>query len=305
MANQTPPNNLAQTTVPAGHLKAVLQALLVTFIWSLSWIFIKIGLTDIPPLTFAGLRYLLAFLCLLPAVWYRGHLGQLRGLSRPEWGWLALLGLLYYTVTQGSQFVALAYLPSVTISLLLNFSAIIVALAGIWLLAERPNDRQWAGVALFLVGVVVYFYPVQIPAGQAIGLAAAITTTLATSASGLLGRQLNRAKQLSALTVTTVSMGLGAIILLLVGLIFQGLPPLTWQNWLLIGWLAVVHTAFTFTLWNHTLRTLTAVESNLINNTMLIQIAVLAWLFLGEELSGRAIAGLIVAMLGILIVQRK
>lgn len=304
MATETS-NKPNVVTAPAGHLKAVLQALLVTFIWSLSWILIKIGLADIPPLTFAGLRYLLAFLCLLPAAWYGGHLRQLRGLSRPEWGWLISLGLLYYTVTQGSQFVALAYLPSVTISLLLNFSAVIVALAGIWLLAERPNGRQWAGVALFLVGVMVYFYPVLVPAGQAIGLAAAITTTLATSASGLLGRQVNRAKQLSALTVTTVTMGLGAIILLLVGLLFQGLPPLTWQNWLLIGWLALVHTAFAFTLWNHTLRTLTAVESNLINNTMLIQIALLAWLFLGEGLSGREIAGLIVAMFGILVVQRK
>ncbi len=48
------------------HGKAVLQALFVTFLWSTSWVFIKLGLTDIPALTFAGLRYSLAFLCLLP-----------------------------------------------------------------------------------------------------------------------------------------------------------------------------------------------------------------------------------------------
>ena len=51
------------------HTIALLQALLVTFIWSLSWVFIKIGLQGIPPITFAGLRYTLAFLCLL--VWSR------------------------------------------------------------------------------------------------------------------------------------------------------------------------------------------------------------------------------------------
>lgn len=45
------------------HTRAVLQALLVTFLWSTSWVLIKIGLADIPALTFAGLRYVLAFWC--------------------------------------------------------------------------------------------------------------------------------------------------------------------------------------------------------------------------------------------------
>ena len=49
----------------SSHTMALLQALLVTFIWSLSWVFIKIGLQGIPPITFAGLRYVLAFTCLL------------------------------------------------------------------------------------------------------------------------------------------------------------------------------------------------------------------------------------------------
>ena len=69
------------------------------------------------------------------------------------------------------------------------------------------------------------------------------------------------------------------------------------------GWLAVVNTAFAFTLWNHTLRTLTAIESNVMNNTMLIQIALLAWIFLGESLNGRQLLGIALAVVGIAIVQ--
>ena len=68
----------------------------------------------------------------------------------------------------------------------------------------------------------------------------------------------------------------------------------------IVIWLAVVNTAFAFTLWNHTLRTLSAVESSIINNTMLVQIALLAWAFLGEPLTERQIAGMIVAGLGTL-----
>jgi len=48
------------------RVTAVLQALFVTFLWSTSWVLIKIGLEQIPALTFAGLRYSLAFLCLVP-----------------------------------------------------------------------------------------------------------------------------------------------------------------------------------------------------------------------------------------------
>jgi len=58
-----------------------------------------------------------------------------------------------------------------------------------------------------------------------------------------------------------------------------------------------------FTLWNLTLRTLTVAQSSMINNTMLIQIAVLAWIFLGEHLSWVQIAGLLVAAVGAALVQ--
>lgn len=66
------------------------------------------------------------------------------------------------------------------------------------------------------------------------------------------------------------------------------------------GWFS---TALAFTLWNQTLRTLTAVESSVINNLMLVQIALLAWVFLGEALSPIEIVGLAVALAGILVVQ--
>jgi drug/metabolite transporter (DMT)-like permease len=67
--------------------------------------------------------------------------------------------------------------------------------------------------------------------------------------------------------------------------------------------LAVVNSAVAFTLWNRTLRTLTAMESSIINNTMMIQIPILAWLFLDEDPSGMEIMGMVLAGLGILIVQ--
>jgi drug/metabolite transporter (DMT)-like permease len=98
-------------------------------------------------------------------------------------------------------------------------------------------------------------------------------------------------------------MGLGAVVLLAVGLALQGLPPLTLAQWLIVAWLAVVNTAFAFTLWNHTQRTLSAMESSVINSTLIAQIPVLAWLFLGEALTPQKLLGIALAGAGALIVQ--
>ncbi|MCU0413850.1 MAG: EamA family transporter, partial [Ignavibacteriaceae bacterium] len=60
-----------------------------------------------------------------------------------------------------------------------------------------------------------------------------------------------------------------------------------------------------FTIWNLTLRTLSAMESSIINGTMLIQIAVLAWIFLGEAISLQEGLGILIAACGSLFVQLR
>lgn len=282
---------------------AIAQALLVTFLWSTSWVLIKFGLGEIPALTFAGLRYTLAFGCLLPFALRPAHRAALTGLSRREWGNLALLGVLFYALTQGAQFLALSLLPAITTSLLLNFTTVIVALTGAAFLAEKPRRLQWVGIVLNLAGVLLYFFPVALPAGQWVGIAIALTGVLANALGALLGRQINRGHTLSPLLVTVVSMGIGGLLLLVAGVATQGLPTLSPAHWLTVGWLAVINTAYAFTLWNRTLRQLSAVESSMINSTMLIQITLLAWFILGERLTGQEMAGLALAALGVGLVQ--
>lgn len=289
------------------HLAPVAQALLVTFLWSTSWVLIKIGLEDIPALTFAGLRYSLAAVVLLPVVARRPELrSSLRSLSGRSWGRLVLLGLVLYSITQGAQFLAIALLPDVNmVSLLLSFTPAVVALAGIPLLGERPSPLQAWGVGVYLVGAVLYFSPLSVLGVYLAGLTVAAMGTAANAAASLLGRAVNRSGNLHPMVVTVVSMAIGAAVLLATGIVTQGLPPIGLKGWVIIGWLAVVNTAFAFTLWNHTLRRLSAMESSIINNTMLIQIAVLAWIFLGQRLRALDLTGLLLAAAGILLVQLR
>lgn len=283
--------------------KAIIQALFVTLLWSVSWVLIKLTINEIPPLTFAGLRYSIAFLFLLPGVLLKRQ--SIRKLTKKEWGQLLLLGLVYYTFTQGGQFLSLKYLDAITLSLMLNFTAPLVAIIGLVVLQEPITRLQWGGLGLFLFGVLIYFYPQTSVPKSMFGLALATFTVLSNALASVLGRGINRERSLDPIVVTGISMGFGAILLLSSGISIQGLPPLSAKSWLLLIILAAFNTAFAFWLWNKSLQFLTAMESSMINNTMLIQISILAWLFLGERLTWTGVIGLVIASIGTVLVNLK
>jgi len=285
------------------RLSAVLQALLVTFLWSTSWVLIKLSIQEIPPLTFAGLRYSIAVLIMLPGL--RKHKTHLQTLSSKEWRHLVVLGLVFYTFTQGGIFLTLNHLEAITFSLLLNFTTLLVAVFGILALRELPSKVQWVGIIIFITGVLVFFSPFSALTGKPLGFVLAGFTVCANAAAGLLGRSINRQEKTPPLVVTVISMGIGAFILLGIGLATEDLPSLSPVNIGVIIWLAVINTAFAFTLWNKSLQILSAVESSIINNTMLIQIAILAWVFLGEQHGLVDIIGLALVAIGSLLANLK
>jgi drug/metabolite transporter (DMT)-like permease len=133
----------------------------------------------------------------------------------------------------------------------------------------------------------------------------ALLAVLSNSVATLQGRQANRDLALQPLLITFVSMSIGATIMLGIGLAIQGFGRPTLLDWGIIAWLAIVNTALAFTLWNNTQRTLTAVESSILGSLMMPQIALMAVIFLGEKLTGKEIAGLLLVGIGVVVVQLK
>lgn len=286
------------------HLIAVALALAVTVLWSSSWILIRWGLDDqsLPPLTFAGLRYSLAAVVLFIAVGTsQRRRAELRSLDRPTLRSLAALGLIFYTLTQGAQFVAIDNQPAATTSLVLSLTPLVVAFVGYRTLGERASGRQIGGAMLVVAGALAYF------AGglgaTVVGVLAALVALGANVSATLFGRGVNRAQAVSPLVVTAVSMTIGAIVLSAIGIALDGIPDMTGRAALLIIWLAVINTALAFTLWNASLRHLAAVESAGINNTMLVQIALLAWVFLDEAPGIAGVVGIVAVSIGVFFTQ--
>lgn len=287
------------------HRRALALAVLVTILWSSSWVLIRIGLAEaqLQPITFAGLRYCSASVVLWGVVSSRREArAAVAALDARTWRTLATLGVVFVAVTQGAQFVAIDAQPAATSSLVLSLTPVLVAVSSRRSIGETVQRRQLVGTVLIVVGAVAYF------AGDLgatrVGIVASVVGLVANAAGSLMGRSINRDGRLTPLTVTVTSMSVGAVVLLAVGLWLEGVPVLGGRALAVVVWLAVVNTALAFTLWNASLRRLAAVESAAINNTMLIQIAVLAWVFLGESPGVVGLAGILVVSVGVLIAQR-
>lgn len=286
------------------HLVALATAIAVTVLWSSSWILIRVGLDEeaLPPLTFAGLRYGLASMVLIAAVGARRpRRDDVRRLDGRSVLQLGVLGLVVYTITQGAQFVAIDNQPAATSSLVLSMTPLLVAFASSRSLGERPARRQLGGAALVVAGAALYL------AGDlgatAIGLGAAFVALAANAGGALLGRHVNRSPSTSPLIVTAVSMTVGSLVLVVAGLVVDGTPEVSMRAGAIIGWLAIVNTALAFTLWNASLRRLSALESAGVNNTMLIQIALLAWVVLDESPGAVGFVGILTVSLGVFLTQ--
>ncbi len=279
-------------------------ALVVTFLWATSSVLIKVGFEAIAPLTFAGLRYTIAGGVLLGVLLASPQRSRLLALPPRSWALLTSLGVVTYAVTQGAQFVGLSLLPAATLSLFLSLTPLLVLVVDRLFLGDVGDHRQAYGVVVALGGVALYLLPGAGPT-NAVGLTIGLVALSANAAATLLGRLANRGGALSALVVTGPSMVVGGALLLLVGVVLEPAPTVTLRSVLIILWLALVNGAFAFTLWNAVLRYLSATQASTINNTVLAQVALLAWIFLGEKPTGTEWIAIGLTMLGAWLVQRS
>ncbi|MBV1852424.1 EamA family transporter [Catellatospora tritici] len=124
----------------------ILLAVAVAAAWGFNFVAIEAGLDRMPPLLFCALRFGLAA---VPAVFFVG---------RPQvaWRWVIAVGLILGVVKFSLLFAGVAAgLPAGLSSLVLQSQAIFTTVFAVALLRERPALRQWAGLAIAVLGVAV------------------------------------------------------------------------------------------------------------------------------------------------------
>jgi drug/metabolite transporter (DMT)-like permease len=286
----------------SGRATAIIEVLLATIIWASSFVFVKMILSNLGPLTIAGLRYFLAFLVLLPFMIIKRQ--AIRNISPNTWFHLALTGLSAYTIGNGALFWGLKYLPATTTSFLMGLSPLLILLGGVIFLKEVPSWLQIAGVMVSLAGNVLFFSSGLQP-GEPLGIAIVAFGLLGFSAFGILGRGVARDNRANTIHLTGFPLGIGGGLLLLLALLFEGWPIFNQKAMLIILWLAIINTAIAYILYNHALKRITALEVNVFLNLSPLGTAALAWFLLGESLSFKELCGVVIVIIGVTLVQVK
>jgi drug/metabolite transporter (DMT)-like permease len=300
MANTPASATIPTTSTSHSHTRAIVEAVIASMIWATSFVFVRIGMDEVGPLTMAGLRYFGAFLLMLPFIRWRSNAHVLR--SKSIWFRLAGIALGVYTVGNGALYWSLKYISPTTASFIVGLLPLLVMAAGTAYLRERPTLRQIWGVVMCVAGCAMFF-AIGLTPGQPRGLAIAVVGVIGFAVFAILSRDVARVGQLDTFALTALPLGLGGGSLLILALSVEGVTFPSWRVWALVAWLASVNTVVAYILYNRSLKILTALEANVAMNLSPFATAMMSFLLLGERLTLIQIAGMVIGIVGVALVQ--
>ncbi|WYP26945.1 DMT family transporter [Alkalihalobacillus sp. FSL W8-0930] len=286
---------------------AIIVGVIVTVLWSSSYILNAWAFEEgIGPLTLAGARYLVAAIVLTVVV-RSVHLFDKRendAKLKLNWRILLLLGLTGYLFAQGLQYAGQFYMTPTQTSLFLSIGNTSAVLLVDYAYTRESRSRSSIYALLVLsVGVLTYFYPWELKQISFIGITLVLFSSIVYALNLTINRSLLRQKVTRTEDLILFPMLIGAVGLLGVGLTIEEIPSLTPKLVLLILWLGSVNGALAFYLWTWTQRHLKAYESSLLNNLLLIEIALLDVIFLHRQLSLMQVVGILIVAASITYVQ--
>lgn len=288
-------------------MKSRLVWLVLCCIWGSTWLFIKLGLEDLPPFTFAAIRFVIACTILFTYI-------QLRRLplpkTRSDWILLAITGVLAFGLNYGLLFWGEQYISSGLAALL---QATIPAFGLVFAHFHLPGERlSWArigGVVLGVCGVgVVFSNQLAVAGPRALaGCVALILSSIFVAYSNVLVKAYG--KNLNPAILAAGQMFFGLLLLLAVGLPLEGNPiNFRWTPMALIAllYLAVVGSVIAFLLYYWLVQNIDVTKSMLIALVTPVVAVVLGMIVLNEEIGWRTLIGGAMIMSGIaFIVVRK
>ncbi|MET0648544.1 MAG: EamA family transporter [Pyrinomonadaceae bacterium] len=276
-------------------------------IWGSTWMFIKLGLRDLPPLSFAAARFLLATAILAAVVAARrARLPK----GRAEWMLLAQTGVLAFGLNYGLLFWGEQHISSGLAALLQATIPVFgMLLAHPYLPGERLNARKLAGALLGVVGVgVIFSHQLGSEGSMALWGSAAVVLGAAFAAwANVLVKA--RGMRLDASVLSAGQMACGFVALASAALVLEGDPrELRWTPLALtcLLYLTLVGSVAAFLLFYWLVRHVDVTKTMLIALVTPLAAVLLGVIALGEEMSWRTVAGGAVILSGVaLVVLRR
>ncbi len=287
-------------------MKSRIVWLLLCCIWGSTWLFIKIGLRDLPPISFAAIRFLIAVLILTAIIAVR-RLALPR--SSKDWWMLAGTGVLAFSLNYGLIFWGEQYISSGLAALLqATIPAFGLVIAHIHLPAERMTPLKFVGVILGIAGVGVIFSNQLTFAGPKAlaGSVALVISSICVAYSNVLVKAY--AKNLEPTLIAGGQMCLFP--LAIIGFATEGSPlNFHWTGMAIISlfYLAIVGSVIAFILYYWLVRRIDVTKSMLIALVTPVTAVLLGMLVLHEEMNWRTLVGgaLIMSGIALLVIHRR
>jgi len=288
-------------------MKSRLVWFLLCGIWGSTWLFIKLGLEDLPPLTFAGIRFLIASTILISLIAVRRiSLPRTRG----DLMLLASTGILAFSLNYGLLFWGEQYISSGLAALLqATIPAFGLVIAHLYLPGEQMTPAKVIGVVMGVVGVgVIFSNQLSVAGPRALaGSAALVSSSVCVAYSNVLVKA--RGKNLDPAILAAGQMLFGLVPLLLIGIPLEGNPVhfhWTGMAFIALFYLAIVGSVIAFLLYYWLVHNMDVTKTMLIALVTPVVAVALGMLVLNEELNWRTLAGGAMIMSGIcLIVTRR
>lgn len=209
-----------------GDTCAALEFAVLCVCWGSTFVAIKEGVSSVPPLLFAGARFVLAGGALLAWVLVRqgGFRMPRADAVRLVWPALLMIALNYGLMAWGVRLV-----PS-GLSAVVNLAGVALGVLG-FSLAYRQEVFSWpkiVGIGVGVIGLIVLFAPSGVSgANQAVAVTAIACGALAYAWGTVLGRAV--ARRNAPLEVSALQMSLGGVVLMIVSAATEPWNAATWR----------------------------------------------------------------------------
>lgn len=272
----------------------------LAFVWGTSFMAIKAGLAELPPVLFAALRYDVAGVLLLAVALWRTD--RWRPETRDEWTLVAVGGLLVIGLHFGLLFTGQQYVTSATGAIILSTTPMLTPLFA-WLLLpdEGLGLPGILGVLFGLAGVVAVANPdPSALGGQFVGVGLMFLAAVSFAFGAVLTKRLPGRLPLATTQAWTMLLGAGFLHVLHVALGEPALVTVAWSADVLLslGYLAVVAGAGGFLVYFHLLDRLGPTEISLVNYAVPVFAALSGWALLGETITAATVGGFALILVG-------
>lgn len=270
-------------------------------LWSSGFIGGKLGLPYAEPLTFLLIRFAAVLTLLVPiafalkAVWPR---------SLREYAHIAVAGLLLHAGYLGGVFSALHHgMAAGVVSLIVGLQPVLTAvLAAVWL-KERVTARQWAGLALGLVGVALVVSGKLSLKGDAVSLGLALFALCAITLGTLY--QKRYCPHLKLLSGAVIQYGACLVLYLVIAPLLETMHvQWTGQFLFALGWLVVALSIASIMILYVLIRRGAATQVTSLFYLVPPTTALMAWALFGETFTGWALIGMVACAIGVALVVR-